>query len=152
MNKTTTHTAKKTSTNIFAFGITLMMALFISSPAISHAATYAYVNSFGKVTYVSADSSTDALVNTSNLATHSGVMLVSSSNTTTTYPTTTTPTTNYQSTGYLYVNEFGTVVRVEANTSGEAFTDSINISDHSGVMTIDTVAESQMQGDDVNGV
>ena len=53
-------------------------ALFFMAPALSFAATYAFVNTNGEVMSMEASSSTEALNTAPNLHVHSGVMLVGS--------------------------------------------------------------------------
>lgn len=111
------------------------------------AATYAYINSSGNLVYVQANSSDGAFTNSTNIAMHSGVMLIGSAS------TVSPVIVNNQSfsTGYMYVNSFGTVIRVDANSSDGAFTNSANIAPHSGVMMINNTSEGDMVGSSVSG-
>lgn len=122
-----------------------VLFLFIVLPNTSYAATYAYINSSGEMSYVSANSFSEAFAKSVNISTHSGVMLVGFINTNTII--------NNQSllSGYVYVNSSGEVTYVSANSSNGAFLNSINMSQHSGVMLISGVAGSNMIGDKVVG-
>jgi hypothetical protein len=147
MNQTTISLVQKLSVHTFAFGLVLLTTLFISSYTITHAATYAYVNNFGTLSYVEANSFNEAFTKVTNISSHSGIILMDRI-----FIPTYSTQYNYSSSGYLYVNELGFVTRVSADSSAEAFADSNNISDHSGVMSIDNLAESNMQGDSVKGI
>lgn len=52
---------------------------------------------------------------------------------------------------YGYVNTSGNVAEVYADSVSGAFTDSINISDRSGVMLINSVSDGNIVGDQVLG-
>ncbi len=126
---------------ILMIGLALALVVALAFPMFSYAATYAYVNTSGQLSMVSANSSQDALSNTSNLGLHSGVMLVSG--------TGGVEPVQYSSSGatqYGYVNSSGVVTFVTANTSGGAFSDSINISEYSGVILINSQADENLQG------
>ncbi len=58
----------------------LVVAAFavMSAPALSYAATYAYVNSAGNVSTVIANDPNTALMTAPGISTHSGVMLLDS--------------------------------------------------------------------------
>ncbi|HLP43800.1 MAG TPA: hypothetical protein VK145_00805 [Candidatus Nanoarchaeia archaeon] len=128
-------------------GITLFATLlFAALPHISRAATYACVNTSGSTAYVGADSSSDAFANSTNIASNSGVMFIGAEG------VIITNTNQAPTTGYLYVNTSGVVTNVSADSSVEAFKDSVNISSNSGVMVIDSVEDSNMTNDQVRGI
>ncbi|KND47396.1 MAG: hypothetical protein AB199_03130 [Parcubacteria bacterium C7867-004] len=61
---------KKVLLSVFA------LAAIVAAPAVSLAATYAYVNTTGEVRTVEAASANQALSTAPNLGVHSGVMLI----------------------------------------------------------------------------
>lgn len=125
--------------------VAMLLALTVYGlPKNVDAATYAYINSSGNLVYVQANSSDGAFTNSTNIATHSGVMLVSS------VGSVIVNNPNYSS-GYMYVNEFGNVIRVNADSASGAFTNSTNIAPRSGVMMINNTYEGNMVGDHVSG-
>lgn len=132
------------------FGLLSLLAFtVVSSSQIAEAAYYGYVNESGNVVYVEANTVTGAFTNSTNIADTSGVILTNSTGMNT---GTNGNTNGTYADGYLYVNEFGTVIFVDANTANGAFTNSINIADTSGVLRIDTVSESNLEGNKVSGI
>lgn len=125
-------------------GLTLALAAALIFPVFAYASTYAYINTSGNMTYTQANSSADALATAPNLAVHSGVMLV-------TVGGTTVEGNIAQQSGYLYINASGIVTFVSADSSAEAFADSLNIATHSGVMLISSISDSNMTGDQTAG-
>jgi hypothetical protein len=113
-----------------------------SSTHVAEAAYYGYINESGNLVYVDAATVSGAFLNSTNIADHSGVMLVNYIE----------PNTNQYIGGYMYVNEFGVVTRVVSNTVSGAFLNSTNIADHSGVMIIDSIKDSNTAGDTVSGI
>ena len=70
-----------TSTFISSFGKSaVVVAAFavMAAPALSHAATYAYVHQSGNVSTIIADTWMAAISNAPGIATHSGVLLLDS--------------------------------------------------------------------------
>jgi hypothetical protein len=57
----------------------LAMAATVVAPAVSLAATYAYVNTTGDVMTTDAATPSQAMMNATNIDAHSGVMLINSS-------------------------------------------------------------------------
>ncbi len=112
---------------------TLMGAIMTLAPTLSLAATYQYVNTSGNVSVVTADNAFQAMT-VADIASHSGVMLVSGSvnNTVTTpvnYPVSTPATAGT----YQYINIYGNVKTINAGSAAAAMNAS-DISPHSGVM------------------
>lgn len=71
------NTTITTTTSKIAIGIMTMAALaLIAFPALSQAATYAYVNQSGEVSMVVANDPMTAIAIAPNRAVHSGVMLL----------------------------------------------------------------------------
>jgi hypothetical protein len=130
---------KNTKYTVFALSALLMFGL----TTFTHAATYEYVNTSRSISVVTADSPSQAISKAVNIAPHSGVILVSGGNTIDDNNTTYRPG-NVQ---YGYVNEFGVIVAVDANTSTQAFAGSNNISDHSGVILINSTSDENLIGD-----
>lgn len=120
----------------------LIITTFVS-PALSYAATYQYVNTSGTISNTNAQSSAQAIATAPGISAHSGVMLTSQ------HMSNVTPT-NYtygQSTQYGYINSSGMFTVVTANSSNNAFTDSVNIAQRSGVILINSQADRNMTGD-----
>lgn len=136
-----------TSSVTLALAVAMIGLFAFSFPAISNAATYAYVNTSGAVVNTTANSPSIAIATAPNIALHSGVILVNSNSNITAAPVVTT--SGEQQIGYLYVNASGEVVYVDANSSADAFSGSINIGSHSGVMLISSLSDSQMIGNQV---
>ena len=66
-----------TQSALVGFGISALMLIAYTLPTFTHAAQYAYVNSFGFVGLVIAANPSDAIRNAINIDTHSGVCLLS---------------------------------------------------------------------------
>jgi hypothetical protein len=131
------------------FGFVLIFALtFVSFSSVSEAASYGYINTSGNLVYVEANSFTDAFAKSSNIAMHSGVILVGYSNVF--YPNIPQPNLG-NITGYLYVNDSGVVTWVDANTSAGAFFGSVDIANHSGVMSVSSNSDANLIGDNTKG-
>jgi hypothetical protein len=131
--------------NLIVTSFVILSTFVVAGVAsVSEAATYLYVNDSGNVTSVDASSVSGAFTNSINIGTHSGVMLISNSNTV-------LPENTSFDSRYVYVNDTGTVTEVDANSSSGAFTNSINIADRSGVMLIDSISDSNTVGDSVSG-
>jgi hypothetical protein len=129
---------------VVILGLIVAAMIVVGLPTVSRAATYGYINTSGNFTHVTADSSAEAFTNATNRDSNSGVMLVNNTNN--------TPDSNYgtgggQLSGYLYVNQSGTVTQVYSSTAAEAFANAINRDSNSGVMPINSVADSNMIGD-----
>lgn len=131
-------------------GSLVMVAAFVAVPLVSHAATYAYVDRSGDVSYVEAGSPAEALAKATNMATHSGVMLMTNSSAVSSDAPQVAGDTSIA--GYLYVNESGQVVFVDVNSAAAASFNSVNMSTHSGVMIINSTSDQNMVGDTVGGV
>lgn len=110
----------------------------------THAATYEYVNTSGSISTVEANSPTQAIANATNRAMGSGVILVVGENT---INNTYKPSENIQ---YGYVNEFGVIVAIDANSPTQAFAGSDNISNHSGVILINSTSDQNLIGESVS--
>lgn len=102
------------------------------------AATYQYITTSGSLGTVTANSVTDAFIFANNRAEHSGFILVSNTN---------GGGVNYiGDVMYVYVNADGFIVSVSADSSSEAFADTINKSMYSGVMLIDSTSDTALVG------
>lgn len=130
--------------SIIMAGLALALVVALAFPMFSYAATYAYVNTSGQLSITNANSAQDAISNTSNLGLHSGVMLIHSG-IGGMEPAQNVYTSN-QTTRYGYVNSSGVVTFVNANSSNGAFADSVNISEYSGVILINSQADEDLQG------
>ena len=111
--------------NLIIASVVVAFATMI--PLSSFAATYQYVDTNGNLSTVTADSAAQALT-VGNLATHSGVMLVSDSLIFTNFVPAGTNT-------YAYVNTSGELSTVTADSAAQALTVG-NLATHSGVMLI----------------
>ena len=121
---------------ILAMSALLMFGL----TTFADAATYEYVNTNGTISTINADSADQAITTATNRAMGSGVILVTGNE------SVVTSSTNTQ---FGYVNESGVVVTVDANTSSQAFSESNNISDHSGVILINSTSDQNLVGESV---
>lgn len=137
------------TSSLLIFSLLIVTAFTVGLPSQSHAASYGYVNTSGNVVEVFAGSVEGAFANSVNIAEHSGVILIDGQ-TSREMAGNQNPTYNHSS-GYMYVNDTGEVTHVNANTSSGAFTGSINISDRSGVMLINSISDSNMVGSHVAG-
>ena len=129
----------------------LAAAIFAAGfPAFAFASTYAYVNQFGQMSTIVADTSAGAIASAPDISAHSGVMLVSGStgavlgaNTSTVYSTAT----------YAYVNQAGTVIAISAGSPAIAFANAFGIDENSGVMLLsNTSGNNGVVGDQVSGM
>jgi len=120
-------------------------------PAFSYASTYAYVNQYGQMNTVVADTAAIAIAIAPGISVHSGVMLVNGStgavlgaNTSATYGALT----------YAYVNQAGTVIAISADTSAIAFANAFGIDENSGVILLNNLisANNSIVGDHVYGM
>jgi len=128
---------------VLVIGALLVATLAVTMPAVASAATYAYVNTSGSLSYVAASSPDEAFLRATNRNPNSGVMLVSG--------TISTPTQVVPLSGYVYVNTAGKVVQISATSATEAFAKANDIAPHSGVMPVDSVADAAVVGDHVLG-
>jgi len=142
---------KKNIKNSIKVSLLTAVVLAMGFPAFSYASTYAYVNQFGQMNTVVADTPAMAIAIAPGIATNSGVVLMSNStgvvlgaNTSATYGATT----------YAYVNQAGTVVTVSANSPATAFANAFGISENSGVVLLNNVVStnSGIVGDHVSGI
>jgi len=124
----------------------------MSFPAFSYASTYAYVNQFGQLNTVVADTPTSAIAIAPGISVHSGVMLVVNGSTGAVLGANTSPVV-YGSSTYAYVNQAGTVIAISANSSTIAFANAVGIDENSGVMLLsNTSGNNGVVGDQVLGM
>lgn len=134
--------------SVGAIGILIVGLFVLSLYSVANAATYNYVNTSGGISSVIANTSTEAINSVPNIALHSGVMLTSGSGNTSSGNTSAALSGPTQ---YGYVNDSGVFTRVYANTSAGAFSNSVDISEHSGVMILNSNSDIDMIGDNVSG-
>lgn len=113
-------------------GIFVLTALSLGFTASAQGATYHYVNTSGGISSVNASSSQEAIRIATNLAPHSGVILVDGNSTV-------VNTNNYNVQGdglyvYEYINTSGQVQSITANSPQEAIRMANNLATHSGVI------------------
>lgn len=128
------------------FSLVALVIVFVFSVVhVASAATYQYVNSFGNLNTVTANSFDDAFTSATDRDVHSGMMVVSGSNSN-------TVGVNYSYNGpiqYGYVNADGFLVVVSADSSVDAFGEAANKSMYSGVILIDSSSDMALVGDRV---
>jgi hypothetical protein len=71
-----------TAVRLIAAGVAASGVLAMAAPSLAHAATYAYVNTSEEVSTVTADNWMDAIATAPNIDPHSGVLLLTSQNST----------------------------------------------------------------------
>lgn len=108
--------------------VVLALAVLVAVPLSTFAATYEYVNTLGNIQIVVAVDSNQALYLPTNIASHSGVMLVSGNNLIIGNST--------QNNTYSYINTSGGMNTVIAFNSTQALNSPPNIGLHSGVMLL----------------
>lgn len=114
--------------------LTTIMGAFalLLAPAVSFANTYQYIGTDGDLHIVEATSASVALTTASNLALHSGVILVGSDG----KITETDGTVRMSGTFYQYVNTSGNLQSIDASSASVALVSASNIATHSGVILV----------------
>lgn len=126
--------------------------LFASATALAASEKYLYASQTGEIKYVMADSVSEAFVKATDIALHSGVMLVDSSKDesligedvlvgVTSNNTATYGTGGSENNLYLYVDVNGNLREVLANSPEEAIAIAANIDPHSGVKRVNVYPE-----------
>jgi hypothetical protein len=141
---------KKYITNSLKATLLTAIILAMGFPAFSYAATYAYVNQFGQINTVVADTPSIAIAIAPGIASNSGVDLLSNFSGTVLGATT---SATYNVKTFAYVNQVGTVIAISAESSAMAFAKAFDIGDHSGVMLLsNTSGNNGIVGDHVYGM
>ncbi len=131
---------------LIILGLIVAALIVVGLPTATHAASYVYVNASGEVTGVVANTSSGAFTNSTDIALHSGVMLVDG------VADSNLVGDQSQSPGYGYVNDSGEVMKSVSGTVSGAFANSIDIADHSGVILLNSSDDVGLVGDKVAGV
>lgn len=78
MNHITTSPEVSSNRFLISLGFIAFALVAVASPALSYAASYAFVNAAGEVNLVGANNSSEALATAPNIHMRSGVMLLNS--------------------------------------------------------------------------
>jgi len=117
----------------FVTSLIVLGVVFFSSA--TFAATYLYVNTSGNLQGIEANNPTEAIATASNIATHSGVLLVNGTSAPTYYGIGGVVLSATSNT-YLYIDTSGNARTVFANNPEEAIAIAPDRAVHSGVVLI----------------
>lgn len=134
-------TKTQTTTSITLGAIAGIAFLGLASASLASAETYLYVNTSGQLASYEANTAQAAINQPTNIASNSGVILVSEYEDLADTDSTVTQTSDGES-RYAYVTANGNLLYVMADSASMAINSATNIADNSGVIKTSEFDES----------